>query len=342
MAYTCRLATSEDALAIAPLWANFAKDRAEIDPSMTVKPDFDFEKYIVHQLAKSLSYCWILEHQEAKEIAIAGCLLIYFYDEAPPPELPEALQRDREFDNPFCDRRVGSVLGMYVHPEHRQPEAIKLLADAGIQKAEEMKVSDIDLLVGADQTGMHALLKRVGFTQSAIQYTKHYDIPADTELPDLHPPHPEFEDLPEIPQPGAIPLRDLQTNELIKNTQGEPVFLAPLQNENGDRIRTSQDLPIYPTPVRNPQTQEYVFDPQGNLIVCPVLRDENGAIAEYQDIPQFHPPAYQAQNGKLHLKQDEKGNYIFCEVERDKEGKILRNPSGQPIFKQSFPIASKI
>ncbi|MGK7924209.1 MAG: hypothetical protein AB4290_02970 [Spirulina sp.] len=104
----------------------------------------------------------------------------------------------------------------------------------------------------------------------------------------------------------------------------------------GELLKTSNDLPIYPTPVRHPQTQEYAFDAKGDLVVCPVRRDERGAIAEYQGIPQFHPPAYQARDSQLYLKQDEKGNYIFCEVERDRAGKILRNPSGQPLFQTSF------
>lgn len=153
---------------------------------------------------------------------------------------------------------------------------------------------------------------------------------------------PKAEDLLEISQAEVIALRDIHTNKLIRNAQGDPVFLVPLQNEYGKVLKTSQDLPIYPTPVRNPQNQEYVFDAKGNIVVCPILRDDRGAIVEYQGIPQFHPPAYQVQNDRLYLKQDEKGNYIFCEAERDKNGKILRNSSGQPIFKNFLPRVLQI
>ncbi|MGD1702396.1 hypothetical protein [Dapis sp. BLCC M229] len=46
MNYTHRLATPEDSQAIAPLWAEFATERANIDPSMKLKPNFEYEKYV--------------------------------------------------------------------------------------------------------------------------------------------------------------------------------------------------------------------------------------------------------------------------------------------------------
>jgi len=337
MSYTSRPATVEDVKAIAPLWAEFARDRATVDPSMALRTDFDFDRYIARQLTKPLSYSWVLEHsEEGKPGAMVGCLFVYFYDEAPPPELPEELLAEHDIENPFASRRVGSVLGMYVRPEHRQPEAIKLLADAGVQKAEELKVTDIDILVGADQTGMHSLLQRLGFTQSAVQYTKHYNISPNTELKSLHPPHPET-DVPGLPEPSAIPLRDPKTNELAINPQGEPVFLLPLRDENGELLKTSGNLPVYSTPVRDPQTQEFVFDCQGNLVTCPILRDDDGSLFEFDGIPQFRPPLYAMVEGKLQLQVDGSGNYLFCEVERDKQGQIVRSPEGKPVFKRSIP-----
>ncbi len=90
---------------------------------------------------------------------------------------------------------------MYIQPEHRQPENILLLVNAAIKKAELMQVSDIDLLIAADQKGIQAFLKRSGFTQAAIQFTKHYDISNNTNLPSLHPPHPEL-NLTEPPLPN--------------------------------------------------------------------------------------------------------------------------------------------
>ncbi|MBP0013571.1 MAG: hypothetical protein J7540_03730 [Roseofilum sp. SID2] len=74
MNYRYRLATLEDAEQIAPLWVESAAERQEIDPSMRVKPNFDFNAYIRHQLAKPLTYAWVLE----VEGAIASCLIIYF------------------------------------------------------------------------------------------------------------------------------------------------------------------------------------------------------------------------------------------------------------------------
>jgi hypothetical protein len=39
-----------------------------------------------------------------------------------------------------------------------------------------MKVSDIDLLIAADQPGIQAMLQQAGFTKAAVQCTRHYDI----------------------------------------------------------------------------------------------------------------------------------------------------------------------
>ncbi|MEQ8382363.1 MAG: hypothetical protein RH949_08335 [Coleofasciculus sp. A1-SPW-01] len=339
--YSHRLATQEDAPAIAKLWAAFVQERAAADPSMVIKPNFNFTEYITHQLNQSNSFCWVIEYAAETESSqpsenqksIVGVLFTYVYDESPPPNLPQDLHQSPDQDNPFIPRRVGSVLGFYIQPEHRQAEAIKHLIESGLQQAETFKINDIDLLVSAEQTGIHALLQRLGFTKAAVQYTKHYDIPADAELPSLHPPHPEFSDL-ELPEPNAIPLRDPNTNELIYNSQGQPVFLYPLKDEQNQMLRTAEGMPIYPTPVRDPQKNDWVFDDNGKLVICPVLRDENSSVVEYQGIPQFHPPAYDYIQGSVRLKQDASNNYVFCDVERDKAGKILYDPSGKPIFKQ--------
>ncbi len=341
MNYTHRLATQEDAPAIAPLWKAFAQEREEVDPTMVMKPNFDFLTYINHQLTKPLSYCWVLEHENT----IVGCLFIYFYDEAPPPHLPADLVTAQQLNNPFIYRRVGSVLGIYVQPEHRQPEAIKLLTNAAMTQAEEMKISDIDLLSSAEQTGMHALLERFGFTKAAVQYTKHYSsslIEGNEEgknLPSLHPPHPEI-DFPEvIPQPAALPLRDPQTNEIIRNPHGKPVFLFPLKDEQGEILKTAHGVPIYPMLVRDPENNNWVFNREGELIYCPVLLDENGLVMEVNNVPQFYRPAYEFVDGKIRLMRDYSGNCVFCEVERDRDGHILRSPTGEPIFQQ--PLLSR-
>lgn len=334
MTYTHRLATSADSQAIAPLWKAFAIERETIDPSMTIKPNFDFEKYVSHQLNKPLSYCYLLEYQTNNKIQIVGCLFIYFYDEAPPPMLPAEFSAQHELENPFLPRRVGSVLGLYVQPEHRQPENILLLVNAAIKKAELMQVSDIDLLIAADQKGIQAFLKRSGFTPAAVQFTKHYDLSNNSDLPSLYPPHPDL-NLPELPLPGAMALRDIKTNELVYNKQDKPVFIYPLTDSHGELIKTSNDLPIYPTPLQDPQTQEWVFDTNGELVVSPILQDEKGQVLEYQGIPQFHPPCYKIVGGKLVLEQDDSGDYLFCDVERNSQGEIVRSPEGQPIFKQN-------
>ncbi len=369
---THRLAPPADARSIAPLWHAFARERAAADPSTILKPNFDFTQYVTRQLEKPNTRCWVLESiptdidlsaskpsteklernlpsfappaspassaseapdaPETPQTPIVGFFFTYTYDETPPPNCPEDLRQEHEWENPFLPRRVGGVLGLYVHPEHRHAAAIQSLIETGIEYAQQQKLTDIDLLISAEQTGIHRLLERFGFTQAAVQYTKHYDIPTDTPLPSLHSTHPEFPEV-QPPEPAALALHDPTTGELIRNPQGEPAFRLPLRDENGELLRTSSGLPVYPDLVRDPQTQQWVFDGDGELVVCPLLRDKDG-IVEYRGIPQFHPPAYQ--RGQLRLQQDDRGNYVFRDVERNPDGSIVYTPDGRPVFQSPF------
>jgi GNAT superfamily N-acetyltransferase len=298
--YHQRLATPEDAIKIAPLWQAFVEARSQADPSMRFKTKFDYDRYLTAQLNKPFSFGFLLEYAEE----IVGFLFIYIYDETPPPQISEL----ELLENPFVPRRVGAVLGMYVQESHRKPSTITLLTEAAIAKAEELKVTDIDLLISIEQTGIHALLERFGFTKAAIQYTKHYDI-TETNLPDLRPSYQNSGVT--ISNPGGIPLKDPQTQALVKNAQGEKVYLYPLTDESGEWLKSSRGMPIYPIPVRDPQSQEWVFDDSGKLVVCPVAYDEQGEIQELDGIPQFCLPVYDYVEGKLMLKQDDRGNYLF-------------------------------
>ena len=298
--YHQRLATPEDAIKIAPLWQAFVEARSQADPSMRFKAKFDYERYLTAQLKKPFSFGFLLEYAEE----IVGFLFIYIYDETPPPQISEL----ELLENPFVPRRVGAVLGMYVQESHRKPSTITLLTEAAIAKAEELKVTDIDLLISIDQTGIHALLERFGFTKAAIQYTKHYDI-TEINLPDLRPSYQNSGS--DFANPGGIPLKDPQTQALVKNTQGEGVYLYPLMNEAGNWLKSSRGMPIYPIPIRDPQSQEWVFDDSGELVVCPVALDEKGNVKELDGIPQFCLPTYGYEDGKLNLKQDSEGKYIF-------------------------------
>lgn len=329
MAYQHRLATLEDVDAIAPLMLAFAEERSSIDPSLTLKKDYDFRQYITYQLQKSNCFCLVLEDQKSN--FIVGFFFFFAYDEAPPPQLPENLRHQYEQESPFLSRRVASALGLYVQQQHRNAEAIQQLILAGIGYVDQLKVSDIDVLISAEQKGIQSLLERLGFTKSAVQYTRHYDISSDAELPSLHPAHPELLDL-ELPEPSAIPLRNPETNELVRNDRGEPVFLFPLRDEKGQLVKTSNQQPIYPIPLREPKNNKWVFNRVGQLIVSPVLLDEQGQVFECQGIPQFYQPAYQFIDGSLSLQQDENGYYIFSDVELDQQGNIVRTPEGFPVF----------
>jgi hypothetical protein len=186
-----------------------------------------------------------------------------------------------------------------------------LLIEAAIAKAEELKVSDIDLLITVEQTGIHRLLERFGLRKAAIQYTKHYEI-TDRELPPLKTTASEGIAVKRL-SPSLIPLRDPQTQQGVLNPKGEQVFLHPVRNEAGEVLRSSNGLPIYPTPLRDPNTQDWVFDTSGELVVCPVLLDETGKVKEQGGIPRFKLPLYEQAEGKLRLRQNEAGDYLFEE-----------------------------
>jgi hypothetical protein len=299
--YRQRLATPDDSINIAPLWQAFVEARALADSTMRVKDKFDYKRYITNQINKPFSFCFLLEHAGR----IVGFLFIYIYDETPPPQISEL----ELLENPFAPRRVGAVLGMYIEETHRKHSTVTLLIDAAISKSREFKVTDIDLLISIEQTGIHALVERYGFTKAAIQYTKHYDIEG-TDLPDLHPSH-QNAGANNLSHPGAIPLKDSQTQAPVRNAQGEDVYLYPLRDESGVLIKTSREMPIYPIPVRDPQSQEWVFANSGELVVCPIAYGEDGKVKELDGIPQFCTPTYDYVNGKLILKQDDFGNYLF-------------------------------
>lgn len=331
--YTTALASDSNKSELGKLWMEFANERIQHDPSIAVENNFDFEKYVGYQLAKSLTFCWQLEQTDENssgDKTTVGFLLGRYHDESPPRNLSQTLLDRHRLNHPYQYRRVGSVLALYVQPKHRNPEAIKLLVNVALQHAESMAVTDIDLMAGAQLGGLQSLLEKLGFTRTAVQYTRHYDLPDNIERPDLHPPIPSVDGF-NPPAHQSIPLRDPKTGDIIKGPQDNPVFLHPLEDvAQGE----APQLAVYPTPVRDPQTQNFVFDSTGQLVVCPVLKDENGNIFTYKGIPQFQTPAYAYVEGKLQLKQDAEGNYLFCDAERDSTGKILCNSQGAIIFQK--------
>lgn len=336
MPYTQRLATKQDLIILTKLWKTFAEQRTRINPSLVLKPNYDFERYITNHLEKPLSFFYVLEYCDSENSSgknVVGFLSIYFFDESPAPDLPKHMAEYQDAANPFLPRRVGTSLGLYVEENHRQTKAIKLLVGTGLKKAEELKVTDINLLIGSDQTGVQALLEKLGFSHTGIQLTKRYDIDK-SDLPSLHPRHQKLDKL-EKPTPDSIPLKDPKTNNYVRNSKGDIVFLKPLTDERGEFYQDSHGLFIYGLPVLHPETKDWVFDNEDNIVICPILTNEKGEIVEYQGKPQFHPPMYQRIEGKLTFKPDQKGNYVFADVERDKKGNMIKTPLGKPIFKQN-------
>jgi hypothetical protein len=264
-----------------------------------------------------------------------GFLLTYAYDEAPPSGLSMEVIERHELSHPFVSRRVGTVLGLFVKKEHRSTETITGLIEQAISRAEELKLTDIDLLISAEQKGLHALLERHGFTRSAVQYSKHYEVDADQPFPELHPTISEVREV-ELPTPQPIPLRN-EKGELVSNSNGNQVYLYPITNKKGEVLYSSRNRPIYSQPLLDPQTKQYIFDESGELITHPLLREKTGEVVEYQGIPKFHPPEYKFDSASktLSLKRDRQGNYIFREAELDEHGKVKRSADGKPLFKKN-------
>ena len=305
MSYSHRLATNTDINTIAPMLKTVYQEWAELDRTVTLKPDLDIETHIASLLAKPHTYCILLEDSEANS-KIIGCLITQYYDESCPSILTEYEAQQHENTRAFLPRRVCTVLGLYIDPAYRdRPAAIQHLIDAGIEQADRIGVNAIDLGVLANLTALHKLLERNGFRQATVQYTMPREIEGDRELISLH--EPTFSDSDGIP----IPLIDPKTNQQIKNPDGEIVFLYPLQDETGNILHSSQGRAIYPMPVNDPETQEWLFQPDGKLALCPVVRDRHGQIVEQNGIPQFHLPDYQLINGKLQLKTNGAGSYVF-------------------------------
>jgi len=177
MPYQQRLAIANDVSEIAPLWEKFAHDRVQINPSMKIKPNFDFRRYVEYQLKKKDRYCFILEHypqENSENKTIVGFLYTYIYDESPPPNLSSELLAEIELQTPFLPRKVGSVLGLYVVEKHRGI-GIKILIESALKKAEELGITDLDLLISEDQISLqHILEKKYDFTRSGVQFVKHY------------------------------------------------------------------------------------------------------------------------------------------------------------------------
>lgn len=301
MSYSLRIATLKDKGEIAPLWRNFLEERAQEDISFNLKSDFDYEAYIQQQLKQPSTYGFLLQYGDKKELV--GFLFVYVYDEQVPTEI------EHTWETPFQPRRIGGAIGMYIKEQHRKPDGIKLLIEAAIAKAEELKVSDLDLLISASQTGIHKLLERFGFTKSAVQYTKHYQV-TDKDLPPLKSFVTENIEV-KMPTATMIPLRELKTKQPVLNPDGKQVFLHPLKNSSGKVLKSSNGIPIYPTPLIHPQTREWVFDEEGELVVCPVVLDEMGKVIEKNGLPQFQRPVYQRSEGKLALEKDSEGKYMF-------------------------------
>ena len=299
--YQQRPATLKDAALIAPLWKAFLEERSHQDPSIILKKNFNYVSYVKQKLQSPSVYGSLLEYGENQYIV--GFLFVYVQDKA------SSLASDDITNNPFQPCRMDGVIGMYIKKEHRHLEGIKLLVDEAMTLAEKLKISDIDLLISVEQTGIHKLLERFGFKKVAIEYTKHYEI-LDQVLPPLKNEVSHGISL-KIPQPQLIPLRDPQTKQPVINPSGEQVFLHPLIDNEGKFLRGSNGFPVYPTPLRDPQTQDWVFDDSGELITCPISLDETGRVKEKNGVPLFKTPIYEKVDGILKLKQDEFGNYLF-------------------------------
>lgn len=153
-----------DSPQVAALWWHFVRARCEVDRSLRLKDDCDFPRFVERELRAPGTFCWLAEHRasEADLPVSVGCVIWYLENESADPL------------SPFEPRRCGKVLGLYVDPAHRSSGSISLLMDACIRHAESLGVTDIDVLISAEQTGLHTMIGDKGLSRAAIQFTRHY------------------------------------------------------------------------------------------------------------------------------------------------------------------------
>jgi N-acetylglutamate synthase-like GNAT family acetyltransferase len=294
--YQTRLATLKDLDVISSLWQEFTEERLRLDPTLSIASDFDFTEYVKQHLSKDSTYCWLLESSEvlsspnlSNQTKDVGFLCTYIYTESQPLAVPPV--------TPFQPRKVGVVLALYIKPEYRQLEGMNLLVDTALNGALELQVSDLELLIPED-IGIQSLLVRLGFTKVAVQYTKHLQSPIEC-----------FENNKNIDE--QVPLRDLETNEIIRDKLGNTIYLSALKDEKGNVLKDSSGLLIYPLPLRNPQTSEWLFNLDGGIALCLPLLDENGKVIESDGLVKFQSPAYEIRDGTIKIKCNQDGCLLF-------------------------------
>jgi hypothetical protein len=294
--YQTRLATLTDLDVISSLWQEFTEERLRLDPTLLIASNFDFTEYVKQHLSRDSTFCWLLETSEvlsppnlSNQTKNVGFLCTYIYTESQPSAAPPI--------TPFQPRKVGAVLALYINPECRQLEGVNLLINTALNGAMELQVSDLELLIPED-AGIQSLLVRLGFTKVAVQYAKHLQAPVKS-----------YENNKNIDE--KVPLRDLETNEIIRDKSGNTIYLSALKDEQGNILKDSSGLLLYPLPVRDPQTSEWLFNLDGTIALCPPLLNENGKVIESDGLTQFRSPVYEIRDGTIKIKCNQDGSLLF-------------------------------
>lgn len=188
--FSLRMAEMDDAVPLVPLWKEFCRERAAVDPSMILKQRFDYEAFSRYVLGQPLSFCLLLDavptsSPDPTDPILAGFLSFFYFDESPPGQSPDAARRGT-YDNPFEPRRCCNIFGIYVKPPFRQQGGASLMLNQWVAHTEEMKVSDIDVLISSDQVGLQKYFRTSGFAEAAVQFTRHRNVPRGVPLPNLH------------------------------------------------------------------------------------------------------------------------------------------------------------
>lgn len=104
--------------------------------------------------------------------------------------------------------------------------------------------SDIDLLIAADQQGIQSMLQHAGFTKAAVQYTRHYDMGMDTELPSFH--LVENQDIVQFYRPSYQIVDGKPV--LMREASGNYVFCDVELDKQGKIVRTPDGFPVFKQP----------------------------------------------------------------------------------------------
>ncbi|MEC4088754.1 hypothetical protein [Pseudoalteromonas rubra] len=336
MSYLCREGNQEDVACLIAFWKSYTAEYTEKRPDlqMKVKNGFDFETFVYNQLCLDFTYMLVVELDKK----IVGAMILTAQDDTTPIEIPGQIAVEYEHLQPFEAQRTLNAHAIYFLPEHRNSQAVQAMFSGAESLADKIKANELTVSVDTQESGLIKKLEREGFNSSYVVYRKRrfeLDAQHTPDFPSLLGERFRLQDVLDRIKPKPIVLRNLNTNEVIKDKSGNPVCLTPLLDDNQQPVVTSVGMYVYPNPIVDPKTRDFAVDNQGNLLFSPPLKTQQGKIFEHQGLPVYKVPVlhYVPGDKYLSLKKDSEGNCVFHQPETDDSDNILVDSDGHPVYK---------